>query len=66
MDGDRADYVMSVIAHRCPEAADEVVPVRILELALEVIESLEARMDALSEAAGGQDEVEDAEVAPAA
>jgi hypothetical protein len=39
---------MSLIAHRCPEVADMVVPVQTLELVLEVVAALEAKIEALN------------------
>jgi hypothetical protein len=59
------DYVMRVIARRCPEVADQVVPASTLEKVLDIIDGLTDRMGALEAqaagqgaSAGGQSEVE--------
>jgi hypothetical protein len=49
------DDAMRPIAHRAPEAADQVIPVSTLMVALEAIEALETRLAALTKAAGGKE-----------
>jgi hypothetical protein len=40
-------YAVRVIAHRCPEIADAVVPVQVLAQVVEVVDVVNARLLAL-------------------
>jgi hypothetical protein len=55
-DADEAGYVMALIQHRCPEIADMVVPAWTLQMMLEVVAALEAKVEALQASALGQGE----------
>jgi hypothetical protein len=51
------EAIMSLVAARCPEVSDLVVPVAAVEILLAVVEDFERRLAALQEAAGGFGEV---------
>jgi hypothetical protein len=67
------DYVMSVIHHRAPEVADEVVPAAAVQQLLEIADTALSRLERLEQAVldgsgmaqDGQDEAEAAETASA-
>jgi hypothetical protein len=48
------DYCARIIAARCPEICDYVVPVGVIEAAIEVIDALTDEINAISEPAGGR------------
>jgi hypothetical protein len=42
------DYVARVIAARCPEVCDFVVPISVVEMVVEVIDLMQERVDELA------------------
>jgi hypothetical protein len=56
---DDSDYAMAVIRYRCPEIADQVMPIEVLKRAIEVLEAIGERMTEVGERVQAMQEAHD-------